>query len=133
MRKGPSRVQNETECQDKCYISKYNDWKISYKHPAFFKETTFFFLPQCTYVFVCHQGFEFYITSMIRNTNWSIHHINSSYSQRIKYLNLPLHIRETSRQQTNMSRTQQGIHDKLSLQNNYDIPKGKCTSLANYS
>lgn len=132
MREGPSRVQNETECQDKCYISKYNDWKISYKHPAFFEEISYC-LPECTYIFVCHQGFEYYIISMIRNTNWPICHINSIYSQRVKYPNLPLHIRETSRKQSNISRSQQGIHDKLSLQHNYDIPKGKCTSLANYS
>lgn len=86
-----------------------------------------------THLFVCHQEFEYHIICIIRSTNWPICHTNSSHSQRIKYLNLSLHIRETSGKQTNISKTQQGIYGKLSIQNNYDVPKGKCTSLSNCS
>lgn len=82
--------------------------KISDKHRAFLEKISCF-LPKCMDLFVCHQGFEYDIISIIRNTNWSICHINSSSSWRIKYLNLPLLIRETSRKQTNISRTPWGM------------------------
>lgn len=95
----------------------------------FFEET--YLLPPCMYLFVCHKDLNMTLSTWL-DTNWPICRINNSYSQRIKYPNMPLHIRGTSRKQTNISRSQQGIHDKLGLQNNYDIPKGKCTSLANY-